>query len=245
MADDRQAIAELNGTVDSEEQERVTVFFSQRSVLPLPEPVESRELPFSVVGLGEKWPDVLARWDAARARFGPTFDHFFSYQRARGFPVEHQFLNLTQALESYHRRRFPERTRDLEETFREWLKRLRETLTSEDFSKLFLSNEVSFKTRIRELVAQAPPALKATMEPADEFVKRVGDTRNYFTHYDEEHKGRAWVASQDVYGAVQRLAAVLRVCFLNEIGIDLVAAFESHWGKDILQRIHSNPVTLK
>lgn len=244
MADDRQAIAELIGQVDSEERERVAVFFSQRSVLPLPEPVEWRELPFSVGSLGNKWPDVLARWDSARARFGPTFDHFFSFQRARGFPVEHQFLNLTQALESYHRRRFPERTRDSEETFCDWLKRLRERLAKEDFCKLFLHNEVSFKTRINELVALTPPALKGLMEPTEAFVKRVGDTRNYFTHYDNDHKEKAWTSPRDVYGAVQRLAAVLRVCFLNEIGIDLVAAFGSPWGNDILQRLHNNPVTM-
>src|SRR6267142_2590211 len=64
------------------------------------------ELLFTLSGLGDRFEECVQRWHAGRERYGPTFDLFFSLGRSEMF-MEHQFLSLIQAVESYHRRAYP------------------------------------------------------------------------------------------------------------------------------------------
>jgi hypothetical protein len=52
------------------------------------------ELLFAAQELGDEWPNCFRRWHEARAKYGPTFDIYFSLLRTPSLLLEYRFLNL-------------------------------------------------------------------------------------------------------------------------------------------------------
>jgi hypothetical protein len=86
--------------------DEVEILYKQRCSPASLENKPISHLPFTVASLGGQWEHCLRRWDAARQKFGPTFDHFFSLNRTTDLPIELRFLSLAQALESLHGREY-------------------------------------------------------------------------------------------------------------------------------------------
>jgi hypothetical protein len=228
--------------VDEGSPEPVQVLMSQGDVLPPP----SRRLPsdmiFNISLLEASWEECLRRWHLARIRFGPTFDHFFSLPRITGLPAEHRFLNLAQALESYHRRSHPNATREPEAEFASRLKRILDLLPNEDDQKwlsgeLTYSNEVKLRTRLKQMYDLMPHAVQQRLGSRKDFAKRVTDTRNYMTHFNPDLAKSAVTAPKELWRLGDQLALVLRIAFLMVLDLDLDEALRSNWGQRQLARL--------
>ncbi len=162
-------------------------------------------------------------WLTASGELDSVCNLFFGVQYSPQMYVEHRFLSLVQALESYHRRRWPndvlpkaqhkqrveailERT---PEEYRSWLREL-----------LNFSNEPRLAQRLSDLVAYVGPAIAPLVRDPAAFVKVVKDTRNYYTHYDKTLARKA--ADQlDLYWLAQTLSYLLQGCLLRELGLSL------------------------
>lgn len=143
---------------------------------------------------------------------------------------DNEFLNLTQALESFHRNSPeydglylpPERYQDLV------FDPLMEALPAEVPSDLQASlregtlkygKEYSLRKRLTELVGSVVDVAGPVLQPNPEvFIGRVIDTRNFLVHKDESLRNDAAVGQELAY-MTKRLRVVLEALFFHEIDL--------------------------
>jgi hypothetical protein len=137
------------------------------------------------------------------------------------------FLNLIQAVESFHRD-----MRKGEYLSQEAFEEIRVTVTNaipkeiaDDFrqslkSRIRYGYEYSLRTRLRHLFEEleAPTVLLMTQNVND-LRNRLVDTRNYFTHYAAELKKVAFDGDSLQY-ANYKLRVLLVILLLKEVGLD-------------------------
>jgi len=149
-------------------------------------------------------------------------DLYFATFHNPGMYLHHRFLSLTHAVESYHRRfvggtELPEpqhrgRTEAILEAtpdeYRDWLE-----------ENLKYSNELSFRRRLKDLVAKHLPGAAEATPFGDFFIERVVTTRNYYTHYDETLKDKC-ARGQELYWLTRKLEVILQASLLSEMGFE-------------------------
>jgi hypothetical protein len=133
-------------------------------------------------------------------------------------------LNFVQALEAYHRRAMP--TTDLPEEeherrkeeilravpthYREWLE-----------GKLQYSNEPGLGKRLKDIIRRYPesayPIAGSNSDERGKFVRKVVDTRNYRTHFDDSLEVRA-ARGEELYQISKKLKLLMEVSLMGEIG---------------------------
>ncbi len=163
---------------------------------------------------------IIERWLEISNELDSVCNLFFSIRYSPQMYLENQFLNVSQALESYHRRRIgnqelleEEHTERIEsivsktpEEHKEWLEQ-----------RLKYSNEPSFRKRIKDLINIAGEVILPLIDNKKAFVNKVYETRNYYTHYDLSLKQRA-TTGKELYWVIQSLSFLIQVCFLRELG---------------------------
>jgi hypothetical protein len=168
---------------------------------------------------------ILRNWFANYSNLQPVCDLFFgTFYNSSMYP-QHEFLSLTQAAETYHRRMFggkyveddaydkiydnlvggipPEICGD----FRENLKQ-----------KMRYYNEFSLRKRLKELFERYGDALKVLISRPDEFIDAVVNTRNFLTHYDKKIEDKS-KHGDDLYGLIKKVRGMLEICLLTQLGV--------------------------
>ena len=156
--------------------------------------------------------------------------------------VEIRFLSLTQAIETYHRRLFGGKYQDDEE----YLAGIYHILTKEipdninsDFKKslqmrLRYGNEFSLRKRLREVIRSINNVLDFDFvtlgKKREEFIDKVVDTRNYWTHYSPELINKVEQLGEDRLILITSLQLLLEVNFLRDLG------FEEDIIKDLIKK---------
>ncbi len=145
---------------------------------------------------------------------------FFGVMYNSNMYLEQEFLNIVQAVESYHRRRMKNNVLPKDEhkarirailseapdEHRDWLREV-----------LNYSNEPRLKHRLSELFDKADIILTPLIGNKEEFAKKVGDTRNYLTHYDKYLKDKAAKRGEITLLTIQ-LSYMLQAYLLFELG---------------------------
>ena len=163
---------------------------------------------------------VLEKWFERKAALKPVYDLYFGtlYHEES---ISNEFLNLIQALETYHRKTaktqnvlpkyYQEKIDAIIENsknaeFKEWLK-----------GKLY-HNELSLSKRLEEILNECPPKILTQIGDQRVFIKKVRDTRNYFTHYD---KPETIATVEELFQLTPKLRLLLQFCFLKETGFNI------------------------
>jgi hypothetical protein len=213
------------------------ILFHQRCPLPPRERRHSGELAFTVAGLGDEWENCLQRWHRANTTFRLTFDHYFSLSRTVGMADEHRFVSIVQALESYHRRAFPDAVREPQRDFKERKRRLAKSVEAGDrrwlLEALQYSNEARLRDRMRALWRMMPEVARKRLGAEDDFAARVTHTRNWLTHGGPP-RGAAVKSGTQMTDLTLQLALVLRVIFILELGLDAEQVLGTAWGDRVL-----------
>ncbi len=229
----------LSGTTS--EGDDVDILFAQsRATTGVSEVAHSSGLPFTLASLGDKRQDAISRWHAARESYGPTFDLYFSVMRSPTIPVEHKFLFLAQALESFHRRTFQAEAcaiakhetkliAILDRVPKEHKKWLR--------GRLRYSHEPTLQERFKALHDSLPDRLKAAIGDGARFADMMSKTRNYLTHFDEKSREGALSSVQELWAANQQLTATIKTLFIRTLNLEADQIFETIWGNGLLQRL--------
>jgi hypothetical protein len=224
-------------TVD---KQRVSVIQNYHDARDVPTVGHAAQLPFTLEKLGAERQAAVARWHKARQNYGPTFDLYFSVRANRGIPIEHQFLFLVQALESYHRRAFQQDPSQFKRLclkrdavinaapaeHRKWLK-----------GKLRHAHEPALEQRLKELHESLPAAIRGAIGDGATFAQLMARTRNYLTHFDESAKQGALTTLDEYWGATEQMTAMLMMVFVNTIGLTEAAVLETIWGSRIIERL--------
>jgi hypothetical protein len=193
-----------------------------------------QSLPFSERPPSAKWYAMLFRfpqikdsaemminaWLNAYEQFRPALDLYFSARTGAHRFLNSRFLALAQAVETLHRR-------TSNETFFEQAayKELVATIVGlcpdphKDWlrSKLAYGNEISLAARLKRVTEP----FKNRLGPDDDrnrLIRRIVDTRNYLTHYDDALLNRAAQDGPELYQLCQKLEGILQLSFFAAVG---------------------------
>lgn len=156
---------------------------NRKPIAPISRDVRHWEMLFILPDIRARFSELMAAWHGRDDAFRSLCALYFGTLRSPSMYVEHRFLNMFQALESYDRRTFnpsPEKInahndrverilKGLDTTDRKWLK-----------NQLRHSHEPAAADRIERLVHD----LDASWLLSKEDITLAADLRNYYTHFD-------------------------------------------------------------
>jgi len=198
--------------------------FGELIVLPKDREIQYWDILFGFNAISRQSEIYFQNWFSKSELLKPIYDLFFSTLYDPQMYITNQFLNLVQAIESYHRRTM--RNNDLPQE--EYNKRVSEILDKipREYANWFKEkmeyrNEPTLRKRLKEII----DAFEIQEFFDDEkdikmFVNKVVITRNYLVHYDKGLEDKA-LPPERLFPYVQRLRTILLACLLKEIGFEL------------------------
>jgi len=162
----------------------------------------------------------ISRWFDYHARFKTVLNLYFAEFFSRSQHSETRFVLLTQALEVYHRIRFPggEQSED------KWQSKFSEIVKSAPvehqewlIKKLKWSNEKRLRKRLEELVKIHAETLQPIIRKPVAFAGLVTETRNHFTHWGSSES--SIISDDDLPAYTDRARRLLQICILSDLGI--------------------------
>lgn len=177
-----------------------------------------------------RWSDVLARWAAFGERYGPVLALYSAATNELRLFNETRFLMLAQALETYHRTRYPDATRVPLAAHEERIKRILQPLQTSDRSwlaqALQWSNSPTLRERLTALYADIRrPLLDHLRISKEGLVQQIVHTRNYLTHFDPASTAHR-VAGFRLLEVTENMRIVLQYFALIELGFSSAQAFD-------------------
>ena len=181
-------------------------------------------LPYEMIK--SEFPAMVAAWFARSNQAVLAANVFFGAQLLESPVVNVKFLAAAQAAESYHRGLgsglYMDQTA-YDNAAAELVKHIpagiesdhRQSLTS----RLKYGNEFSLRKRLNALFERIPDNVAARIAGhVPQFVNKVVDTRNYFTHYDHASQAGAF-AGKDAFVAAERLRVLVAASLLHDLCI--------------------------
>ena len=172
--------------------------------------------------------ETINNWFIKLDLIGPVLDLFFLTFYDSSMKPYLRFLTLMQALEIFHRRVCGGKYLSQEDykPIREALiKAIPDNLEPDPkqnlVSKIGSGNEFPLKMRLKKLLNYSPfkyfwiIAKYESGEP-EEFIGKLVNTRNYYTHFNESPK-KPIFSDKELYRINSELRVILRVFLLNEI----------------------------
>jgi hypothetical protein len=165
---------------------------------------------------------VLSNWLRLSRHFKDALTLFFGPRYANRMYVELSFLMLAQALEVFHRTKYPTATMIPPDEY----ERIRKSLITKTpkarrgliSTRLDHGNDRFFKNRILDLVAYAGPAVtKLVGQRPDIWANHVRNTRNDLTHWNPVRKGIE-PGTQNFFDMQRQASILMKTILLRELG---------------------------
>lgn len=179
---------------------------------------------FTYSFISEEFNTIFRNWTELGKISNPVIYALHEGFSDRPSLVEDKFLNIIQAIETFHRRTrlnevIPkdEHKRNVAkilescpEEYKQWLK-----------EKLSYSNEPTLKDRISTLLTELDPLFISRFFADHESIVNIArNTRNYYTHYDQRLQKKA-LHGAELSILTQRLRIFLLICLLKQIGLPI------------------------
>ncbi|WP_039764939.1 HEPN domain-containing protein [Caldicellulosiruptor sp. F32] len=182
---------------------------------------------FTFSYISDKFEFFLRNWFKKVDLLKPVYDLYFGTLYNPRMYLEHRFLSLIQAIESYHQRTYGGKYLS-DEDYKEVYNALVNAIPSDvrndlrDRLKRYLKygNEFSLRKRLEEIFDKYREILNVFIEKESVFIDKVVNTRHYLTHYDEKLKEQA-ANGEELYNLTQKLKILLEICLLTELGFSL------------------------
>lgn len=190
-------------------------------------PSTSWQMPCTLAGLGDRWPDILRAWLELTVSSRSALDLFFVSQSDYVPLLDTRFLLIAQALEVFHRQvlnpstaasaegrqRFEAILSSAPEHHRDWLR-----------GQLAFSHEPTFVSRVGEVLDHS--GLRGSPALQDDFVSKVRDTRNYLTHFDSR-SGKKAAHGSELYWLREQAVLVMQAALLRSAGFSVEESLKS------------------
>jgi hypothetical protein len=171
----------------------------------------------------------IPAWFWLRRRFETVCELYFATLYSPVMYLEHQFLNMAQAAETFHRQRYAGAYMGKSEA-KALCKAVRKAIPTtivpdvrkKIVDKLSHLHEYTLRDRLSELTSSCDPLLN-WVDPsfdAQAFNDRVRTTRNYLTHWVPKLGAKA-AKGVDLIRLTRRLRTMLTICLLRELGLKL------------------------
>lgn len=171
--------------------------------------------------------DIFTKWKSYYSTLKPVLDLYFTAFSKTAGTSEMLFLNLTQALETYH-------ARFVTDDVKEYIARVDKIVdnfchgnsNSQSWKEFLLddrqktSKRIYLRSRLSDLIfAEGILPFWPNNYKKDEYIRKVVDTRNYYTHYDPEKLDKAF-SKVELPFINGHLIALLQFHILVLIGFD-------------------------
>ena len=141
-------------------------------------------------------------WFFFYEKLKPVLDLFFSIYGPI-YSIEAAFLSLTQALETFHARFKANTMGEYKKRVEKLVSNLRDINNKELWSRFLMDDgqknakNILLKSRLSDLyfADEDLPLMRETDLPPD-IMKKITDSRNYYTHYDEKRKKQAYTSEE-------------------------------------------------
>lgn len=177
-------------------------------------------LPFNAIS--GKFRELLTKWMDAHTLYSPAFDLYFTATDGESEIVEVKFLLLVQAIEVLHRRSARETEMDEQDcsNFLETVINSAPNKEKKEFLKARLryANELSLQNRLNKMFEPFLEIYKFDKKSKKSFIRRIVDTRNYLTHYNECLESKA-SSGIDLFMLNLKLEALIQFHLLQIIGL--------------------------
>lgn len=204
----------------------VEVFYRLSDIPKRHKPLLPDDMLFTFKDISNRFESFLRNWFEKMDLLEPVYNLYFGTLYNPRMYLEHRFLSLIQAIESFHQRTsggkylsdedykvvydalvtaIPERVRgDLKDRLKDYLK---------------YGNEFSLRKRLKEIFDKYQEILDRFIKDKNSFIEKVVKTRHYQTHHDKELKECA-ANGEDLYRLTQKLKMCLEICLLTELGFN-------------------------
>lgn len=205
----------------TEEQERAVteIFYDDIGVSKALIP---RKMLFTLQDIRNNFEDFLRKWIEISKKLKLVHDLFFRTFYNPHMSLENTFLDLVKALEVYHRCAHPPGKYINEKDYKKIHQKLVNAIPKnvdrnlkqrlKDY--LTYGNEFSLRKRLKELFREYQ--LETFIENKKDFIDKVVNIRNYYTHYDEKKEGVAII--DELPQLIKNLKICIRVCLLQKLG---------------------------
>jgi len=184
-------------------------------------------LPFDKITEGLE--STLRNWITSYENLGPVYDLYFGTRYNRNMSLENQFLNILQALESYHRRKTPYINQHyLEEEVYESKVRQKlieslpndipDSLTQRLEHRFKFGNEYPLRKRMEGIIQCFEGFIPEGLS-SDAFINKVVQNRHYLTHWTEDLESQT-NGGQEIPNLLPKVKLILEGALLNEMGLE-------------------------
>lgn len=202
----------------------ILIFYPMKDLSNLSKKLHPFDMLFSFGNISDNFEKYLRNWLSKSKVLQPVYDLYFGTLYNPSMYLQHKFLSLIQAIESYHRRVYGGKylsDNDYIPTREALLKVVCQKISDDDFrkslkEKLKYLNEFSLQKRLKEILKKCGDVINLLIQDNEEFIEDVKNTRNFLTHYDKNIERKA-KSGQELYMLVQKMKFVLEICFLIEL----------------------------
>lgn len=180
-----------------------------------------RKFLFRYTDIKDNFESIIKKWYSVSKELEPVSDLMFSNFYLREKSPVNNFLNVMQALETYHRL-FKDSKPFNKEEYDQWASNLVSMVSNEQYremleQKLKYANEQSLPKRIKDLVTNLPiDSFKDIIGKEKSLIYKASNNRNYYTHYGAELKKEA-LTGIELSKLTQRLHVLLICTILLEL----------------------------
>jgi hypothetical protein len=166
-------------------------------------------------------------WTKGRAEFQSAYYSYISTRKITKMYAEHQFASLVWGLESFHRKKYPNKKND---AFSEKISRITASIQNGDLKscdknwakgKIQNSDELSLAQRVTDLILELNLGFCEGLIKS--FAEECALYRNGTFHYGEKHPKKADVSEQDYFVKLldinNALSLFYHAILLKEIGL--------------------------
>lgn len=164
---------------------------------------------------------VFNNWINAYDVIAPALSLYFSTKIGAQKYLDGKFLALAQGLETYHRRTSDEKLMSPRE-FDSLISTVTENCPKQHLEwlngRLMHGNEINLGKRLKRIIEPFKDRLGNSTK-RNKLLRKVVDTRNYLTHYDEALKASA-AQGRELWVLCQKMEVILQLHFLKVIGFN-------------------------
>lgn len=166
---------------------------------------------------------IIKNWYGKLAKVEAEVNLYFNTVFQSNMYLENRFLNLIQAIESFHRKyyknidlsqkehakRIDSITKSIPKEYKKWVE-----------DKLAYSNEPNLRKRLKEIFIQYNILIEIIIgseKKRKSFINKIMNLRNYFTHYSQTINMRD-LEPENLYWNCEKLKIIFEILILNKIG---------------------------
>ncbi|TGL55257.1 hypothetical protein EHQ61_00660 [Leptospira wolffii] len=186
--------------------------------------IDPEDMLFTYRHIGERFSNILQNWLVLYEKFEPVMNLLFSTAYNNEASIENRFLNLAQAIESFHRKKFGGTYMEKEKYMNNVYPLLLQSIPndiSRDFrqsleKKFEYGYQFSLRKRLRELFKSNGSFINNLFAEPEGLLKKINQTRNYYTHFEDKD---AFVKSGTaLFYLAEKVKLMLIVSFLFDMG---------------------------